>query len=82
MPILRLLENQGFDPEAVKVLVAAFERARDRLDPSDRLNPLVVELVAMLTIDFAKQGEGIPDRLCEVVLEAVAPERFPTAAAL
>jgi hypothetical protein len=39
MPILRLLESQGFDPETVKLLVTTFERTRDQLDLPDRLNP-------------------------------------------
>jgi hypothetical protein len=88
MPIRSLLEHQGFDPESVKLLVTAFERIRGRLDPSDQLDPLVVELVAKLTIEFAKQDAGpqrpiVPDRLCELVLEALGPptpdtERNPT----
>jgi hypothetical protein len=78
VPILDLLENQGLDPEAVKLLVTVFERVRSRLDPSDQLDPLVVELAAKLTVEFAKHGAGpqgvlVPDRLCELVLEALAP---------
>jgi hypothetical protein len=76
MPIRRLLDDQGFNPEAVKTLVTAFEGARSQLDLSDQQNSLVVELVARLTIDFAKQGVRDPAKLRELVLEAVAlPDR-------
>jgi hypothetical protein len=53
-------ESQGFDPETVKLLVTTFERTRDQLDLPDRLNPLVVQPVAKLTIDFAKEASGTP----------------------
>jgi hypothetical protein len=69
--MLSLLKGQAFDPEAVKLLVTAFERACDRLDLSDQLDPLMVELVATLTIDFATQGERDPARLSDLVCESL-----------
>ena len=76
MTILRLFEGQGFDPEAVRLLVATFERTCGQLDPPDRLNPLMVELVARLTIDFAKQGEMDPARLNDLISESLMmPEK-------
>ena len=76
MTMLCLFEGQGFDPEAVKLLVTTFERACDQLDLSDRLDPLMVELVARLTIDFAKQGEIDPTRLSNLISESLMmPEK-------
>jgi hypothetical protein len=70
MPIRRLAENEAFDPEAVEIIVAAFEDALGRLGLTDRDDPIVA-LVARRIITFAQQGERDPARLRDLALKSI-----------
>ena len=71
MPILRLLEDQAFSLKDVEALTVAYERAHALLSHADRSDPLMVELVAKLIVEFAHQGERNPTRLNELVSECL-----------
>jgi hypothetical protein len=70
MPIRRLVENEAFDPEAVQIIVAAFEDALGRLGLTNLEDP-VVALVARRIITFAQQGERDPAKLRDLALKAI-----------
>ena len=70
MPIRSILRDQSFGPEEIDTLVAAFEDTLRALGLVDRDDPLVMT-VAILVIDFAKQGERDPVKLRENVLKAL-----------
>ncbi len=70
MPIRRLVENEAFDPEAIEIIVAAFEDALGRLDLTNRDDPLVA-LVARRVITFAQQGERDPAKLRDLALKSI-----------
>lgn len=70
MPIRRLVENEAFDPEAIEIIVAAFEDAIGRLDLANRDDPLVA-LVARRVITFAQQGERDPGKLRDLALKSI-----------
>ena len=69
LPIHRLLENQAFDPEDIRSIVAAFEDALRELCLTDRSSP-AVEIVAQRTIDYAQRGERDPIKLRDLVLQS------------
>ena len=65
--ILRIIDIESFDAEAVKGMGIAFDRALRELH--DRGQPaLVRELLAQRIIDAAKAGERDSERLCEIAL--------------
>ena len=70
MPIRRLVENEAFDPEAVQIIVAAFEDALGRLGLTNLEDPAVA-LVARRIITFAQQGERDPAKLRDLALKAI-----------
>ena len=70
MPIRSILRDQSFGPEEIDTLVAAFEDTLRALGLVDRDDPLVMT-VAILVIDFAKQGERDPVKLRENSLKAL-----------
>jgi hypothetical protein len=77
MPIHLLLQNHAFGPEAIAMMVTAFEDALRELQLVDRADP-AVEIVAKKTIELAQRGERDPKRLCEQVLRCFAlPENAP-----
>jgi hypothetical protein len=49
----------------------AFEAALGKLGLTDRTDPLAAE-VAKLIIEFAKQGERDPERLCALAVQQLA----------
>jgi len=64
VPIRLFLEHDhSFGPEDIAKLSAAFEAALGKLGLVDRTDPKAAE-VAKLIIEFAKQGERDPERLC------------------
>lgn len=73
MPIRALLdeaqraEGAVFNPEDLMAIVAAYERALERLNIADRKGPLAL-LVAKTTLQMAKEGELDPKRLSERVI--------------
>ena len=68
--ILDLFHEAGFDPETVKTLGDAYEKARKSLH--DTGQPQIVnEIIAQRIVALAKQGERNPDRLCAGALTAL-----------
>ena len=66
MPIHRLLERSAFVPDDIKVVVAAFECACQRLDlqPGDPRR----EQMAHKVFECAQRGERSPERLEQAAL--------------
>jgi len=52
----------GFDPDVVKAMMAAFDRACALLGLVDRYDP-ITENVAKIVIEQARSGERDPDKL-------------------
>jgi hypothetical protein len=69
VPIVRLLRDEAFGPEAIGAISAAFEDALGELGLTDRSDP-IVELVAKRTIQFAQEGELDRHRLRELVVKS------------
>jgi hypothetical protein len=69
--VVDLFYTAAFDPETVKVLCDAYDRAFKSLH--DTGQPYVVsEVIAQhIIIALAKQGERNPARLCEYALKAI-----------
>jgi hypothetical protein len=69
MPIIALLQQEAFDPEATRILTTAFDKAWDKFKSSD--SPLAQDacapstraLLAKHIIERAKTGERNIDRL-------------------
>src|SRR5213082_796457 len=70
MPIRRLVANEAFDPEAVEIIVTAFEDALGQLGLTNRDDPIVA-LVARRILTFAQQGERDPARLRDFALKSI-----------
>jgi hypothetical protein len=64
------LETRAFDPEAIYIIVAAFEDVLRELRLTDRNSP-AVEVVAKRIIAFAQQGENDPANLRDLVLKSI-----------
>jgi hypothetical protein len=72
VPIRLFLEHDhSFGPEDIAKLSAAFEAALGKLGLVDRTDPKTTE-VAKLIIEFAKQGERDPDRLCALAVQQLS----------
>jgi hypothetical protein len=67
MAIYRLLQNSGFDPDAIKIMTVAFEGACRELQLADRSDPFT-EMVAKKVIEIAQLGERDPVRICDRAL--------------
>ena len=68
--IVDLFCSTAFDPETVKLLSDAYDKARKLLH--DNGQPYIVnEVIAERIIALAKQGERNPDRLCKGALTAL-----------
>jgi hypothetical protein len=57
MPIYRLLQNSGFEPEHIRAMGKAFEETLAILGLVDRADPLV-ELVAKKVIEIGQQASA------------------------
>jgi hypothetical protein len=68
---LFLKHDHSFGPEDIAKLSAAFEATLGKLRLTDRTDPLTAE-VAKLIIEFAKQGECDPERLCALAVQQVS----------
>lgn len=66
MPVLKLLENVSFDPEQIKTITSAYDKALHRLRLRDA--DLPTEALAKQIIAVAQDGELDTDRLCELAL--------------
>ena len=71
--IIDLFRDAAFDPEAVAILCAAFEKACKSLHDHGQ-PPLVQEVIARRIVACAQRGERDPDRLCEDALAALGPK--------
>jgi hypothetical protein len=72
VPIRLFLEHDhSFGPEDIAKMSAAFEAALGQLGLVDRSDPATHE-VAKLIIEFAKQGQRDPERLCALALQRLA----------
>jgi hypothetical protein len=73
VPIHALLDKQHetrgivLSPEDITAIVAAYDKALERLKVPDRKAPMAL-LVAKSTLELAKEGERDPERLCERVM--------------
>ena len=74
MAIYGYLQNSGFDPEAVKTMIAAYEAVRAKLGLNDRSDPLT-QLVAKKVIEIAQTGVRDPDQLCDRVVAAINADK-------
>jgi hypothetical protein len=66
-----LPDNHSFDPEDIAKLSAAFEAALRKLGLADRSDPATMA-VAMLIIEFARQGERDPAQLCSRAVQQLS----------
>jgi hypothetical protein len=72
VPIRLLLEHDhSFAPEDVASMSAAFEAALGKLGLVDRTDPMTTEVVKLI-IEFAKQGERNPERLCALAVQQLS----------
>ena len=65
-----LFRGTAFDPETVKTLFDAYDKARKSLHDTGQ-PPIVNEIIAQRIIALAQQGERDPDRLCAGALSAL-----------
>jgi hypothetical protein len=65
-----LFRATAFDPETVKTLCDAYDKARKSLHDTGQ-PPIVNEIIAQRIIALAQQGERDPDRLCAGALSAL-----------
>ena len=70
MAIHRLLEGRAFDPEAIQVMVAAFEDTLRELSSVSREDP-IVERVATVIIECAERGMRDPAEMRDCALKAI-----------
>jgi len=70
MAIHRLLQGRAFDPEAVHVMVTAFEDTLRELKLADREDP-IVQRVAKVIIECAERGMRDPAEMRDCALEAI-----------
>lgn len=61
---------EGFDPEAMKALDLAFDKACDALGLA-RTHDAVTETLARVVVEQARSGERDPDTLCAMTLSAL-----------
>jgi hypothetical protein len=69
--IEEFIVDGAFDPEMVKVLCVAYDKARQSLHDRGRQPHIVNEVIAGRIIALAQQGERDPDRLCAAALTAL-----------
>ena len=71
MPLATLRKAADrFDPETLKIMIAAFEQARTALKLASRSDPVTI-LLAKKVIELTVPGERDPDRICQSVLQAL-----------
>ena len=71
VPLIRLVKEESFDPEMIKVMSEAFEDALASLHLVDRTDPMT-EIVAKKIIECAQAGERDPIRLRDCALKFLA----------
>ena len=68
--IVELFRKSDFDPETVRVLCDAYDRASRSLHDNGQPD-IVKEVIARRIISLAQKGERDPDRLCARALAAL-----------
>jgi hypothetical protein len=68
--IIKLFRTSDFDPETVKLLCDAYDKASRSLHDYGQPD-IVKEVIARRIISLAKKGERDPDRLCARALAAL-----------
>ena len=68
--IYELFDQASFDPETLKLLCDAYDRANKALHDAGRPN-VVNEVMAQRIIALAKQGERDPERLVKGALKGL-----------
>jgi hypothetical protein len=76
MPILRLLQNGAFGPEAVEALSISFDNACRDLGLVDRADP-ITELLARKIIEVAQTGERDPTIIQQQAIALLGASRKP-----
>ena len=71
MAIHQMLRGAAFDPEALKVMIKAYEEVLQELQLRDRSDELT-EIIAQKIIECAQTGEPDLRRLRDVVLGQLA----------
>ena len=73
MPVIRFANKQqiSFDPEAINIISAVFEKACDALGLSDRRDALT-ELLAKKVIEAAQSGESDPLRIYQMAMDSLS----------
>ena len=69
-PIVDLFRQTSFDPETIKALCDAYDKALRSLHDAGQPD-VVKEVIAQRIIALAKHGERNPDRLCADALSAL-----------
>ena len=72
--IVDLFRQTSFDPDTIKTLREAYDRALRSLHDAGQPD-IVKEIIAQRIIALAKQGERNPDRLCSDALSALGNKR-------
>jgi hypothetical protein len=70
MAIYRLFQKTAFEPEDVKRMSEAYERALIQLGLTDRNDPLT-ETVAKLIVEIAQTGVKDPEMICDLAIKRV-----------
>ena len=73
MAIYRLLQNGAFNPEDIKRMTTAYEKALVVLGLNHRSGP-VTENVAKHIILVTQTGEKDPDTICDIALKLISQE--------
>jgi hypothetical protein len=68
--IVEFFRKSDFDPETVKLLCDAYDKASRSLDDNGQPD-MVKEVIARRIISLAQKGERNPDRLCARALAAL-----------
>ena len=61
---------ESFDPEAMRVMTAAFDKACEALGLA-KTHDAATERLARMIVAQAQTGERDPDRLCALALQAL-----------
>ena len=69
MAIYRLLQKSAFEPDDIKRMSEAYERALILLGLDNRKNDPLTEMVAQYIIEIAQTGETSVDLICARTLE-------------
>jgi hypothetical protein len=70
MAIYRILQNSRLEPDEIKRMTTAYEKALVLLGLKDRTDPLT-EIVARHIIEVAETGEKDPDLMCASALRHI-----------